>query len=610
MMDRRFTVVTVAALLVVGCFVPTEQGADARLVSAMLPAMIVGDTVRLDVRFQDAGGQRPDASLRFESVNPAVAAVTADGLVSAVGQGETDILVWSPRLEDLPPARTPARVHAPVQVDSVRPVRVRYGEAVTLYGSGLDPATGSAVQIGGVPVPVAAYAPADPLRPERFGELEVIVAPPVSTRATEGRAVDITLTSGLGVASVVTPLVVEEIDRFEPNEMAPAELGVISSATAWQGLALEEVALEDAGIFPWEPEGVAVRRAANIDWYSFTTEEAGDWTISLDVEPTQREMVRMVLVPDAELAWRRTTNEWGETIDVWRGPDLSPVGADLCDGAPAYWDVTGVGAYYTLRPAYPAGITGAATPRFAVERLPAGTHHLIVIAGWMTSTVSQQDLNQWDLYADPHWDDRPTVRYDLTIEPGIRTDVAPDLFEAAGNDACDQAAPLVTLGDEPFADSTFTLSFDTQLDWDWYRLDATTHGILFAQLRSLADPAATDGAFVASRIEGLISHRADADVILDTDFGVLALQQPRLVGGVTSGLIIDDTRELTHIASCGCEQQGAVIQQGENILSISNASGVSGRYEVRLSWLPGVLPGVADGSGSESATRRGMEGRP
>jgi hypothetical protein len=606
---RFSTVVGVAAVLLSGCLMPTEQGAAARLVSSNLQAMIVGDTVRLSVQLDDVNGQRQDASLRFESVNPAVAAVTVDGLVTAVGSGETDILVWSPRLEDLPPTRTKAHVHATVQIDSVRPVRARYGESIALYGAGLDPTTGSTVQVGGVPIPVAAYTPADPSRPERFGALEVIVAPPVSTGENEGRTVDVTVTSGLGVASIVTPLVVDEIDRFEPNHTAPTELGVISSAAVWQGLALEGVTLEGTGIFPWEPEGFAVRRAANIDWYTFTTEEAGDWTISVALEPTQREMVRMVLVPDADLTWRRTTNEWGETIDVWSGPDLSPIGADLCDGAPAYWDVTGVGAYYQLGTAYSAGITGASTPRFAVEQLPAGTHHVIVVAGWMTSTFSQQDPDQWDLYVDPFWEDRPTVRYDLTLEPGIRTDVAPDPFEAAGNDACAQATPLVTLGDQPFSDSTFTLSFDTQLDWDWYRLDATTHGILFAQLRSLEDPAGTNGAFVASRIEGLISHRTDAEVVLDTDFGVLALQQPRLVGGVTSGVIIDDTRELTHIASCGCEQQGAVIQQGENILSISNASGVSGLYEVRLSWLPGVLPGVADGSGLDSVTRREAEGR-
>jgi hypothetical protein len=598
-MTRRRHLATLGAVALAACVAPTGEGEDVTIEIAELPVMIRGDTARVQAWLVGPSGERvEDASLRFGTADAAVAVATEDGLVTAVGPGTTAVLVWSPRIER-GPTRTDLIVYGTVQIDSARPSQVRYGDALRLYGTGLDPSRGSAVQILDVPVPVLGYTAADSANPERFGMLEIVVPPPLSTLSRNGRNVDLTLTSGLGVASIKIDLAVEEVDRFEPNATAPADLGVLAGPREWLGLAIEALDFAALGLEPWDPLAYDIRRDASVDWYTFTTETEGDWTVSVVLSPTPRALVRLVLIPDAALEYQKDLAIWGDEIDTWQAPALSPSGLDVCGGAAAWWDETGVDAWFSPWISWPPYLTGAATPRFALERLPAGTHHLFVVGGGAFSELSGSDPNTWNIYLDGGFEDRKPIRYDLRIEPGIRTDAPPDPFEASGGDYCGTAPPLVTLTDQGFTDSVFTMTFDTPLDWDWLRVPSTMDGMLFVQVTG------PPGSFV----QATLTHPASGTATLPTWFGPLDLNAPRLVGGLLFGQSVDGTRELEHIASCGCFGAGGVVKAGENLLSVVDERGLVGTYTMRVSWAPGAVPGTPEGPPAQVAIERERQRR-
>lgn len=186
----------------------------------------------------------PVARLEYASSDPTIALVSRDGRLVAAGAGTVEITARAAGLSQAAPGIASIRVHGPVEIDSVRPLAVRYGETLRVHGVGLSPAGGqAAVRIDGHEAPIVGFTPVDAARPEAHGVLEVLHA---ARRGRPGRRVRVRRDPGRrrrGERSrrrePIAPFTVEKRDRFEPNDTTSADLGVITGPREVLGLAFD-----------------------------------------------------------------------------------------------------------------------------------------------------------------------------------------------------------------------------------------------------------------------------------------------------------------------------------------------------------------------------------
>jgi hypothetical protein len=215
-----------------------------------------------------------------------------------------------------------------------------------------------------------------------------------------------------------------------------------------------------------------------------------------------------------------------------------------------------------------------------VERLPAGTHSLLVASGEVFTDAPEDDPDNSYVVLQGDFDTRDPIRYDLGITPAVHTDVDPDPFEAAGNDRCEGSAPFLELTDEAFTDSVVAVSFDTHLDEDWYSVVSTAAGLLFAEIRGPS----------GDLIEATLSRVTSGPTVLLTRDGAVTLDAPLIAGGVTNGPLTEGARALQHVGTCACWVDGAVVQPGEHLLHVVNQDANPGTYTMTISWAPGASP--------------------
>ena len=470
----------VPLLVAVGsCVLPSDDSTALSVALDPVPELFAGDTVQAAAHVIDGSGHViAGTAIEFSSADPTIASVTADGRVAAVSPGTVSVLARAPGLESATPGTTPAVVHGAIEIDSVRPSHVRYGDRLELYGIGLDPSGAAVVNTGGLTAPIVSFTPADPDHPEQHGVLAVAVVPPLGENSDEVTPMDVpvTVTNTRGVATRMASVVVERRDRYEPNDTTPADLGVIDGRFEALGLAFDNWAADSPG-YP-------------VDWYRFTTTSAGDWTITLRS-------------PDAP--------QVDATADLIEGPLAITVEEDGINNLNVYWYVDQpsrrtIGSSSTCRgfagfldiefdPPRPSryGVDWIVPKQqlsWTLEDLPAGAHDLLVGSFNVRARPGMPGSSPEDgLYRSAWWAQRfnpsgtGTIRYDLLIEPGIHATLPPDRFE--GNDFCEDAPTLLSLDATAFADSVVGgLTVDAELDYDWFVVDARTPGRLFLTVES------------------------------------------------------------------------------------------------------------------------------
>jgi hypothetical protein len=474
---RRLPLFPVAAA-VLSCVLPSDQSTALTVALEPVPELFAGDTVQASAHVIDAGGHVvAGIAIEFGSTDPTVASVTSDGRVAAVSPGTVSILAWAPGLESAPQGRTPALVHGAIEIDSIRPSRVRYGDRLAIYGIGLDPSGAAVVNTGGLTAPILSFTPANPDHPEQSGVLAVAVVPPLGRNSDEVTPMDVpvTVTNTRGVATRVANVVIEQRDLYEPNDTTPTDLGVISGPFEAPGLAFDNWALDSPG-YP-------------VDWYRFTTTSPGDWTITLrSAEAGQTEA----------------------TADLIEGPLPVTVEEDGINNFNVYWYVDQpsrrtIGTSSTCRgfagfldiefdPPQPSrhGVGWNALEQqlsWTLENLPAGAHDLLVSSFFVRASPDAPGSSPPDgLFRSAFHAQRfnpadGSIRYDLIIEPGIHGTLPPDRFE--GNDFCEDAPTLLSLSSTAFSDSVVDgLTADAELDYDWFVIDARTPGRLFVTVES------------------------------------------------------------------------------------------------------------------------------
>ncbi|MBP7550289.1 MAG: hypothetical protein KA761_08375 [Gemmatimonadaceae bacterium] len=477
--SRALRSATLFAAITSGCLMPTESSGDYSVVIAPIGEIFAGESVQLDARLVGTGGKVvPVARLEYASSDPTIALVSRDGRLVAAGAGTVEITARAAGLSQAAPGIASIRVHGPVEIDSVRPLAVRYGETLRVHGVGLSPAGGqAAVRIDGHEAPIVGFTPVDAARPEAHGVLEVLLTPPVGVGQGDEsgfaaiQAV-VVVANARGGASRIAPFTVEKRDRFEPNDTTSADLGVITGPREVLGLA-----------FDYAPAGA---RQYPVDWYTFTTTTPGDWTIT--VRSAQGSLRQpSVQVVTGPMTWLRSGNRAVYRIDDVTNNTLGMQGS--CRGFagalddPRNWPGNEFFADY-----FSSAITSAwgeaAVVRLPLRNLPAGTHHLMIGAGGATLGTGPWGPGftpgNFISYVDPGFPTveatQEAVRYDLRIAPGDPQPVMRDAFEP--NDFCTDAPVLLTLGNTAFADSTIDLSHDAELDWDWFRIRGLVTGRL------------------------------------------------------------------------------------------------------------------------------------
>jgi len=265
-----FTSVTVGR-----CVFPTERDSSVHVSITPLEILIRGnDTVATATAWQVRGpGDSvaiPNVAFVWTSSDPKIATVDNAGHITGVKSGTVDIRAAAANFDKSAlPGQTILRVSAPLEVDSVRPQTVTYGETATVYGVGVDSifqmSMGNAVLI-----PYAFFIP--PLRDATgYAQARFWVPPPAHT--------DSLFFIGNGVFGFTRDTVrVIRRDLYEPNEIAPASVDLETSrpfpGTIWNFLLFFNPALS----FEVLPRDVTV----GADWYRLQQSQTRDLTIALN----------------------------------------------------------------------------------------------------------------------------------------------------------------------------------------------------------------------------------------------------------------------------------------------------------------------------------------
>jgi hypothetical protein len=188
------------------------------------PVVLRGDQVNLTASVWTRTGsgdslEVPNAELMWTTDDPTLATLTPKGnrtaVATGVNSGTVQIHAVATGFQGAAQAVFPLRVSDPLEIDSIRPSTVRYGEKLTMYGVGVNTLFLGALQ-GATLLPdtfsVAAGAGG-------VSQLSFWVPPP----ATSGHAV--VLSPGQIVVAGDSTTVLRR-DLYEPNETAPSTIDI------------------------------------------------------------------------------------------------------------------------------------------------------------------------------------------------------------------------------------------------------------------------------------------------------------------------------------------------------------------------------------------------
>ena len=365
------------------CLYPADQSAELSIQLDSVPQLFLRDTIQLSARLVNGSGDVvPGAVVSFVSDQPAVLSIDSTGRALAVGAGTASLSALAPAFAGAAPATRSVRVRGLIEVDSIRPMAVRFGDSLHVFGVGLNPDSLFTMNLSGVELKPARFTPADPQRPGGLGQLSLWVMPPSAKFSL------LTLVSIGGGLAFPDTIGVAQQDRYEPNDTIPTSLGDVPSAFQNPALAFEPQGRSDV-----------VQPA---DWYTFQNTTASDRTIVVRSDFVGAQTFSVFMTDS--LAWNGGTNQYVTGSRSWTiGPKTY-----LCSGK----SVTRNGEPVVFNErVFPITIIALAT-------LPAGTYHVIV----------------------PYLAPAQPTAYQMFIAKSYVSTLARDVAEE--NDYCDVAAPL------------------------------------------------------------------------------------------------------------------------------------------------------------------------
>lgn len=379
------------------CIFPTERDSSVHVSLSPIHILFTGhDTVAVAVVWQVRGpGDSmpiPNVVFTWSSSNTGAATVDNSGRIVGIASGTTMIRAAASNFDKGQLAAVDTlRVSAPIEVDSIRPRTVRYGEFLSVYGIGVDSIFLASLDSASlIPNKFADTTYAEGTQRRRYW---------VPFPARTDSLVIIGIYNGNGVFGFVrgeTTKVVER-DIYEPDDTIPAPINLDAAPpfAAVPTLVFFNPALAFERLKRGEKTGA--------DWYHFTQAETRDLTVILTAP--QIAGTFLTFLTDS-LGWNGTAQTYVIGHDSWTfGP-----GSHTCHGA-RFSPSEGVGdstivAFKNLRAGSLDGIALYSA---------AGRYGLGVIAGY-----------QSELPADAHEDDNSCNAADLrdTLQPPFRDTLA------------------------------------------------------------------------------------------------------------------------------------------------------------------------------------------
>jgi len=414
------------------CVFPTERDSSVHVSVTRLRILIRGrDTTAKATAWQmvaPADSQRiPNVSFVWSSSNPAVATVDNAGHIVGVNSGTAVIRAAAANFDKASATGDDTlRVSAPLEIDSVRPKTVKYGEKLTIYGVGADSifsASLAGAQLIRVPFSDTAFK-------SGTARTRFWVPPP----ATSDSLFYLGISGGLGVFGYLhgdTTRVLER-DIYEPNDTIPSAIDL----DAARPFPTTNTLLDSLLFFNPALAFETLKRGqtTGVDWYHFTQGKTRDLTIVLTA-PQIAGTFRTFLTDS--LGWNGTAKTYVIGHDAWTfGP-----GSHACHGA-----------------GFAPSERVADSTIVAFKNLPAGALDGIALYG-------------------------TAGRYGLGVIAGYQSELPADAHE--DDNSCNAADLRGTLP-APFRD---TLTIENPHDVDWIRFHYVNGGITTsAQVRLHAFP--------------------------------------------------------------------------------------------------------------------------
>jgi hypothetical protein len=418
----------VALAAVVGgitCTFPTDKSNEVNvLIEAPHTFLLRGEEMSVRARaFRVVGGadtvEVPNVDFTWISGSNSTARVDKEccgyATVTGVNRGAVGIYAHAVAFENSADGLLSLRVANPLEIDSVRPRRVHYGEVVTVYGIGVDSIRLSQLnQTNLIEYPFSRTQRNDT---SGVAQLAYWVPPPAQT----GNLLALGA-GGVGIADSVTTII-DSADVYEPNDTQPSLVNLDVPGPIPQ--LPELLFINPALSFEPQPPRAFI---AGADWYRFSRSDTA-------------QPLTLVFKPGALLL--RTGGFAAFFTD-----SISHAGPDLYF-APGSW-LRGTGFQYCrgVQVDYFEEISDSVV--LALKTLPGKSIHLFT-----------------RFFASD--------RYEISVEAGYRTAdprIGPDRFEE--NDVCTYAddnfarIPIVlTSGGPDFVDGTLTV--DNPHDFDWYK---------------------------------------------------------------------------------------------------------------------------------------------
>jgi hypothetical protein len=389
MRAERLAVVLFTTVTVGTCVFPTERDASVHVSITPIGILFRGsDTVAMAQAWQMLGPADsqpiPNAVFTWSSSDPSVATVDNAGHIVGVNSGTVIITAAAANFDKRARAASDTvRVAAPLDIDSIRPKIVQYGEMLSIYGVGVNS------------ILVA-----------RLKEAELIRVPYADTQFAGGTErskwwvpypahtdtlffLGIAGTSGVfGYFLGDTTTVIEQ-DLFEPDDSVPRVIDLDAPPFA---LAPTLAFINPALAF--EPLLRGAKTGA--DWYRFTHAQTQDLTFVLTAPQIAGSFVPYLT---DSLGWDGTAQQFFIGKDAWTfGP-----GSHACHGL-----------------AFTPGEARGDSTIVAFKALPAGTLDAIAIYG----APGQYGLRviagyQSELPPDAHEDDNSCNIADLRPIKGV-----------------------------------------------------------------------------------------------------------------------------------------------------------------------------------------------
>src|SRR5438093_2089051 len=276
--DRATPIVIVAmALTGVTCAFPTDKS-DKVLVTLEGPSHVVlrGQEMSVHARAWRVIG--PDTqpirnvAFAFGTGSSTTATVQNDGggyaTVTGVNSGMVDITARAISFEQAPEGNLFLRVSSPLEVDSVRPSLVRFGDTITVYGVGVDSIfiafLDNATQFD---YPLPGVVPTRTRDSLGFSTATFWVTPPAHSDKLSFIGPGV-----FGNAPDTTKVI--PLDVLEPNEAAPRTINLEAPPLI---PAIPQIKFLNPAL-AFEP---TKRDSVGVDWYRFTQTTARDLTIIL-----------------------------------------------------------------------------------------------------------------------------------------------------------------------------------------------------------------------------------------------------------------------------------------------------------------------------------------